>query len=415
MPSKGRNGTSVPEVPVKAQKACKLKIGLRSGADSNDATMNPEEEMLKNLERSLKRQRDGFIVVRLSECDCSPHFESLRRKEESVFTCDLMRGREPFLQLARLNNYEFSTLRRAKFSSLAMVKHLGGTFKLEPICNECYSFDSSKHHYVCRQCEDYYLCTSCYENTHHGHAMSLLPPSNPPDINEFLQQCPPISAANSISSASSTISNNSFNDTSPEIIAQSSSTLSNDNELIMDSNIPLIRQMSNGLGPSGSMPLGCKRQRDWGLPRTENEENANFDPFASSNKLSLSHRASPPPSHSSNRSRNSHQELDQVLIDTVIRQTEIDHDIDFDEMKGESKKLLSHYFSCPIKETCLRCKFVIMSCSFMSLLMRSSRMQMMINCHPGDMPISSNGTSNNNNNNSLASDGINLTTNRRFG
>jgi hypothetical protein len=422
--NRGTNGKSrviTADVLVKSQnnsqKGCRLKTGLRSSADPIDTMLSPEEEMLKNLERSLKRQREGFIVVRLSECDCSPHFESLRRKEESVFTCDLMRGREPFLQLARLKNYEFSTLRRAKFSSLAMVKHLSETFKLEPICNECFSFDSSKHHYICEQCNDYYLCTSCYENTRHEHTMLPLQQSMQPDIDEFLQQCPPASTANSISSASSTISNKSFNDTSPEVLAQSSTTPSkNDPELIIDNNIPLNRQISNGLGPTSSMPLGCKRQRNWALSlesRTEDEENANFDPFASSNKLSLSHRASPPPSHSSNRVRNNNLELDQVLIDNVIRQTELDYNIDFDEMKGESKKLLSHYFACPIKETCLRCKFVVLSCSFMSLLMRSSRMQMMINCHPSDMPISSNGQGNSNSN--IASDGINLTTKRRFG
>lgn len=419
-PNKPRAITGAADISIKSQKSCRLKTGLRSCPDSIDTIMSPEEEMLKNLERSLKRQREGFIVVRLSDCDCSPHFESLRRREESVFTCHLMRGREPFLQLARLKNYEFCTLRRAKFSSLAMVKHLSETFPLEPICNDCFSFDSSKRHYTCKQCDDYYLCTSCYENTRHEHIMSPLPPSMPPDIDEFLQQCAPVSTANSISSASSTISNKSFNDTPSEIMAQSSTTPSSiDPELIIDNNIPLNRQMSNGFGPTSSMPLGCKRQRNWALSlesRTEDEENANFDPFSSNNKLSLSHRASPPPSHSSNRARNSHLELDQALIDNVIRQTQIEHDIDFDEMKGESKKLLSHYFACPIKDTCLRCKFVVLSCSFMSLLMRSSRMQMMINCQPSDMPISSNGTgNNNNNNNSLASDGINLTTNRRFG
>uniref|UniRef100_A0A6G1SFB8 histone acetyltransferase n=1 Tax=Aceria tosichella TaxID=561515 RepID=A0A6G1SFB8_9ACAR len=422
--SRGAQGRGRPpsnaalDASVKSQKSFRLKCGLRSCGDAIDGLMSPEEEMLKNLERSLKRQREGFIVVRLSECDCSPHFESLRRKEESVFTCDLMRGREPFLQLARLKNYEFCTLRRAKFSSLAMVKHLGEFFKLEPICNECFSFDSSKRHYTCKHCEDYYLCTSCYENTHHEHAMTLLPPSMLPDIDEFLQQCPPASATNSLSSASSTISNT-FNDTSPEIQVQQSTTLSANNpELIIDNNIPLNRQTSNGFGATISMPLGCKRQRNWPPSlesRTEDEENANIDLFTSNNKLSLSHRASPPPSHSSNRARNNHFELDQALIEGLERRISITHAIDFDDMKGESKKLLSHYFACPIKDTCLRCKFVVLSCSYMRALMRSSQMQMAIDCHPNDMLISSNGSGNNNNNSGLASDGINLTTNRRFG
>lgn len=376
-----------------------------------DTMMSPEEEMIKNLEKSLKRQKEGFIVVRLSECDCSPHFESQRRKEEVTFTCDMMKGREPFLQLARVKNYEFSTLRRAKFSSLAMVKHLGESFKLEPICNECFSFDSSKRHYTCPQCKDYYLCTSCHEITHHEHIMSLMAPSTLPDIDEFLQQCSLVSGTNSISSASSTISNKSFNDTSLEVPSHSSATPPRNDATFIDNSIPLHRHLSNTVATSSSMPLSCKRQRNrepsLSSTRAEDEENANVIPFTSNNKLSLTnHTSPPPPSHPSGTGRNLSVELDQVIIENFTRHAELNYDIDFDEMKSESKKLLSHYWACPAKETCIRCKFVLLSCSFMSVLMRSTRLQMVINC-PGDLSLPGNGEN-------LSGDGINLTTNRRF-
>lgn len=172
-----------------SQKGCSL---------SPETLCDPEEEMMRTLDKLLKRQRDGFIVARLNDCDCSPHFESQRLKEEAIFTCDLMRGREPFLQLARLKNWEFSTLRRAKFSSLAMVKHLGQFFKLEPICNECFSFDQSKCYYSCNDCNDFYLCTSCSEHTDHGHQMRLVDSPSLPEIDEFLQPCSIVSAANSL-------------------------------------------------------------------------------------------------------------------------------------------------------------------------------------------------------------------------
>lgn len=413
----------------KATKACR-KSSSQANKDlhGSEILLNPEEELMKNLDRSLKRQREGFIVVRLSECDCSPQFESQRRREEVTFTCNMMKGREPFLTLARLENYEFSTLRRAKFSSLAMVKHLGQSFKLDPICNECYSFDSSKRHYACQHCEDFYLCTSCHENTHHNHIMSLMAPITLPDIDEFLQHCSPPSGANSISSASSTISNKSFNETTSMEQSFESSTRKD-----LSPGIPLHRHLSNTLtSPTSSMPLSCKKQKNHeqslSSSRAEDEENAHINPFASeTNKLGLPKQPSPPPSHSSSRDRQVHVEFDQVLIESFVRHAEVNYSVDFDEMKSESKKLLTHYWSCPIKDTCSRCKFVVLSCSFMSVLMRSTRMQMMVNCNPNEPAGSTTATSaiqgnvsginNNNNNNGTAThlSGINLTTTPRFG
>lgn len=396
-----------------SSKTCRQKSNTQSQRESqgNETLMSPEEELIKSFERSLKRQREGFIVARLNECDCSPHFESQRRKEETNFTCDLMKGREPFLQLARLKNYEFSTLRRAKFSSLAMVKHLGQYFKLDPICNECFSFDSSKRHYACSHCTDYYLCTSCHENTHHEHIMSLMAPTTLPDIDEFLQQCSLASTTNSISSASSTISNKSFNESNLEISSQSVTPIVRKG--VSTSGTPLNRHLSNTLS-STTMPLSCHRQKnhDFGnlsFSRTEDEENSDVCNFGATTKHSLPNQPSPPPSHSASNIRSSSLvEMDQVLVDNFIRHAEISYDIDFDEMKTESKKLLSHYWSCPLKDTCHRCKFVVLSCSFMNVLMRSSRMQMMLNCNPSEfMP-------NNNNGNNNHPSGINLTTAHRF-
>lgn len=370
--------------------------------------LNPEEELIRNLHRSLKRQKDGFIVARLTDCDyCGPSFEIQRRREELTIECNLMEGREPFLQLARLKNYEFSTLRRAKFSSLAMVKHLGQFFELEPICNECYSFDSSKRHYACSQCEDFYLCTSCHENTHHGHFMSLIESPITPDIDDFLQQCS-LASNNSISSASSTISNKSFNENPIELSTQS--VVMKTTKTPSLTSTPLNRHLSN---TSLAMPLSCQKQknRDFSMDsklRTEDEENANVRSFGSNTKLSLANQ--PAPSHSSSNARNTndfHYELDQVLVDNFIRQAEVSHDIDFEQLKTESKKLLTHYCDCPMKESCNKCKFVVLSCSVMSVLMKNTRMPALANCNSSEiMP------NNNSNNNHLS--GINLTTAHRF-
>lgn len=416
----GYNSHGSQTANLSQKSAAKQKSSTQSNKDSHnsDSLMSPEEEMIMNLNRSLKRQREGFIVARLNECDCSPHFESQRRREEAFFTCELMRGREPFLQLARLKNYEFSTLRRAKFSSLAMVKHLGKYFKLDPICNECYSFDSSKRHYACSHCEDFYLCTSCHENTQHAHIMSLMAPISLPDIDEFMQQCSLTSAAISISSASSTISNKSFGDNP---LDTSSST---DHQISVDESVsapalwkdnqsgpaivPLNRHLLNS-----SMPLGQRQKKRTeykteaaSMVRHGDEENADIS-FATSAAAAAAAATTkqldsvtsgimvasptPPPSHSSSQVQ---LELDQVIMDNFIRQAEVSYNVDFDQMKAESKKLLTHYPSCPIKDTCNKCKFVILSCSFMGVLMRNARVPMIPSRTPGELMASGNASSN---------------------
>lgn len=368
---------------------------------------SPEQELIRNLERSFKRQKDGFIVVHLRECDCLPHYESQRRKEEVYFACDLMKGREPFLQLARQMNYEFSTVRRAKFSSLAMVKHLGASLGLSPICKACYSFDSSKRHYYCSLCEDFYLCTSCQESADHAHFMSPMATATLPDISEFLQECAPSPTTNSISSASSIISNKSYNDTNLESMNPYKSPPSMEMSSV-ENGTPLHRHLSNTMGPT---PLSCKRQRNRELTfsssRAEDEENAKINPFDSDAKLCLTRNATPPPSHSSNNGHPLGVDLDQMLVHNIMRQAQLDFDIDFDEMKGESKKLLSHYWECPSKDSCPRCKFVVLSCSFMSAMLRSPRFQMII----GNPEASSmqTGTVDSNISLSISNDGMNLT------
>lgn len=403
-------------------KTSRQKLGSQMRDSTTfDHLLDPEEELIKNLERSLKRQREGFIVARLNDCDCSPHFESQRRKEEVTFTCDLMKGREPFLQLARLKNYEFSTLRRAKFSSLAMVKHLGQFFKLDPICNECFSFDSSKRHYACQHCHDYYLCTSCHENTRHAHIMSLMAPSTPPDIDEFLQQCSLASATNSISSASSTISNKSFNETNLDISMQSTTPIpgGNYNDSPVISTVPLNRHPTNS--QAASMPLSCQRQRNQGCDlnthkRAEDEENSDIFDSGTSKSTCLPNQPVPQPSHTNTTRNFDDIDLDQVLIESFIRHAEVSYAVDYDRMKNESRKILTHYYYCSTKETCPKCKFVVLSCSFMSSLVTSDRMQTLINSsesvpNNNSTVISSNsdiyrGTSH--------ASGVNLTTARRF-
>lgn len=71
---------------------------------------------------------------------------------DPLLSCDLMDGRDAFLTLARDKHWEFSSLRRSKWSTLCMLVelHTQGQDRFVYTCNEC------KHHVETR-----WHCTVC--------------------------------------------------------------------------------------------------------------------------------------------------------------------------------------------------------------------------------------------------------------
>lgn len=67
--------------------------------------------------------------------------------------CDLMDGRDAFLTLARDKHYEFSSLRRAQFSTLSMLYelHNQGNDKFVYTCNHCKNHVETRYH--CTICD----------------------------------------------------------------------------------------------------------------------------------------------------------------------------------------------------------------------------------------------------------------------
>lgn len=88
--------------------------------------------------------------------------------------CDLMDGRDAFLTMARDRHYEFSSMRRARFSTLCMLYelHNQGTDKFVYTCNSCKSHVETRYH--CTVCDDFDLCVPCHEKEGHPHKMEKL-------------------------------------------------------------------------------------------------------------------------------------------------------------------------------------------------------------------------------------------------
>ena len=97
---------------------------------------------------------------------------------------DLMDGRDPFLTKARDEHWEFSSLRRTKYSTMSLLYKLHNPdtkFTAEEYtCNECQTTCTTRYH--CKECKDYDLCTKCYQAqqadpaTRHQHPLEKIAP-----------------------------------------------------------------------------------------------------------------------------------------------------------------------------------------------------------------------------------------------
>merc|ERR1719400_790493 len=87
-----------------------------------------------------------------------------------------MDGRDAFLTMARDRHFEFSSLRRCKYSSLALLYELHtqamGQDKFVYNCNTCSKSVETRYH--CTVCEDFDLCVGCYQKDGHPHKMEKL-------------------------------------------------------------------------------------------------------------------------------------------------------------------------------------------------------------------------------------------------
>jgi E1A/CREB-binding protein len=90
---------------------------------------------------------------------------------DPLIQCDLMESRDAFLSFARDKHCEFSSLRRAKYSTMVSLieLHSSTADKISYTCNACRQQCEVRYH--CTICEDYDLCTKCYPTIKHEHRM----------------------------------------------------------------------------------------------------------------------------------------------------------------------------------------------------------------------------------------------------
>ncbi|XP_048348809.1 CREB-binding protein isoform X2 [Sphaerodactylus townsendi] len=131
---------------------------------------NVSNDLSQKLYATMEKHKEVFFVIHLH---AGPVINTLPPivDPDPLLSCDLMDGRDAFLTLARDKHWEFSSLRRSKWSTLCMLVelHTQGQDRFVYTCNECKHHVETRWH--CTVCEDYDLCINCYNTKSHEHKM----------------------------------------------------------------------------------------------------------------------------------------------------------------------------------------------------------------------------------------------------
>lgn len=102
-----------------------------------------------------------FFVIRLHTPQRAAQLPDIH-DPDPLISCELMDGRDAFLTIARDRHYEFSSLRRTKFSSMAMLYELHNQSQDRFIytCNSCKTHVETRFH--CTVCDVSCATSCCY-------------------------------------------------------------------------------------------------------------------------------------------------------------------------------------------------------------------------------------------------------------
>ncbi|KAG5854168.1 hypothetical protein ANANG_G00034760 [Anguilla anguilla] len=152
------------------KKTNKNKSSLSRANKKKPGMPNVANDLSQKLYATMEKHKEVFFVIHLHS---GPMVNTLPpiMDPDPMLTCDLMDGRDAFLTLARDKHWEFSSLRRCKWSSMCMLVelHNQGQDRFVYTCNECKHHVETRWH--CTVCEDFDLCINCYNNKGHVHQM----------------------------------------------------------------------------------------------------------------------------------------------------------------------------------------------------------------------------------------------------
>lgn len=100
----------------------------------------------------MEKHKEVFFVIRLHSAQSAASLAPIQ-DPDPLIACELMDGRDSFLTLARDKHFEFSSLRRAQYSTLCMLYELHNQSqdKFVYTCNHCKNHVETRYH--CTICD----------------------------------------------------------------------------------------------------------------------------------------------------------------------------------------------------------------------------------------------------------------------
>lgn len=111
------------------------------------------DDLTSKIYQTMEKHKEVFFVVLLQPPSGTNSPPPGTTDPDQLVTCDLMDGRDAFLTMARERHWEFSSLRRAKFSTMAMLYelHNQSSDRFVYNCNNCHMDVETRYH--CRECD----------------------------------------------------------------------------------------------------------------------------------------------------------------------------------------------------------------------------------------------------------------------
>ncbi|CAB0012922.1 unnamed protein product [Nesidiocoris tenuis] len=155
------------------KKSNKSKANQRKSNSKKSNSLSTGNNLSEKIFETMGKHKEVFFVIRLHSAQSAASLAPIQDPDPFI-NCDLMDGRDAFLTMARERHYEFSSLRRAKYSSMSMLYelHNQGQDKFVYTCNNCKAHVETRYH--CTVCDDFDLCVTCYEKDGHPHKMEKL-------------------------------------------------------------------------------------------------------------------------------------------------------------------------------------------------------------------------------------------------
>ncbi|XP_077589809.1 CREB-binding protein-like [Stigmatopora nigra] len=152
------------------KKTNKNKSSISRANKKKPGMPNVANDLSQKLYATMEKHKEVFFVIHLHS---GPVVNTLPpiMDPDPPLACELMDGRDSFLTLARDKHWEFSSLRRCKWSTMCMLVelHNQGQDRFVYTCNECKRHVETRWH--CTVCEDFDLCSNCYSAKGHEHRM----------------------------------------------------------------------------------------------------------------------------------------------------------------------------------------------------------------------------------------------------